>query len=97
MAIFGQVWQPKSLYISHAVSNFYGTEIEIWAAYEQLLRVVFSCLQGQFLFIFSKYFSVHSNKLHKMNVKVLDRLQTNFQLCLALLEIPHSATLVTTI
>ena len=24
---------PKSLYISHAVSNFYGTEIEIWAGF----------------------------------------------------------------
>ena len=46
----------KSLYISHAESNFYGTEIEIWAAfglvgstekknwtdYEQLFRAVFS-------------------------------------------------------
>ena len=44
----------KSLYISRAVSNFYGTEIEIWAGfgpvgnnekygedYEQLLRLVF--------------------------------------------------------
>ena len=43
------------------VSNFYGTEIEIWAGfgpvgntekkigadYEQLLRTVFSCFQGQ--------------------------------------------------
>ena len=25
--------QPKSLYISHAVSNFYGTENEIWAGF----------------------------------------------------------------
>ena len=48
--------QPKSLYISCAVSKFYETEIEIWAGfgpvgsnekkfadYEQLLRSVFSC------------------------------------------------------
>ena len=49
--------QPKSLYISLAVSNFYGTEIKIWAGfvfvgnnnkkdwtdYEQLLKAVFSC------------------------------------------------------
>ena len=47
-------FQPKSLYISHAVSNFHGTEIEIWigfgpigiiknnwAEYEQLLRAFF--------------------------------------------------------
>ena len=27
------VMQAKSLYISRAVSNFYGTEIEIWAGY----------------------------------------------------------------
>ena len=53
--------EPKSLYLSCAVSNFYGTEIEIWAGfgpvgntekkiwadYEQLLRAVFSCFQGQ--------------------------------------------------
>ena len=50
----------KSLYMSQAVSNFYGTEIEIWAGllfgitekniwadYEQLLRAVFSCFQRQ--------------------------------------------------
>ena len=55
------VMQAKSLYISRAVSNFYGTEIEIWAGfgpvgntekkivadYEQLLRVFFSCFRGQ--------------------------------------------------
>ena len=51
---------PKLLYISHAVSNIYGTEIEIWtgfrlvgntvknwANYEQLMRAVFSCFYGQ--------------------------------------------------
>ena len=27
------VMQAKSLYISHAVSNFYGTGIEIWAGF----------------------------------------------------------------
>ena len=50
----------SALYISCAVSNFYGTEIEIWAGfgpvgstkknwadYEQPLRAVFSCFQGQ--------------------------------------------------
>ena len=51
----------KSLYISRVASNFYGTEIEIWAGfgpvgntekknwadYEQLLRAVFSCFQEQ--------------------------------------------------
>ena len=53
--------QAKSLYISHAMSNFHGTEIEIWAGfgpvgntekkiwadYDQFLRAVFSCIQGQ--------------------------------------------------
>jgi hypothetical protein len=53
--------QPKSLYESQAVSNFYGTEMEIWAGFgpvgitgkkfwvdfEQLLRVVLSCFHGQ--------------------------------------------------
>ena len=48
-------------YISGAMSNFYGKEIEFWAGfrpvgntenkiganYEQLLRLVFSCFQGQ--------------------------------------------------
>ena len=53
--------RSKSLYISRAASNFYRTGIEIWAGfgpvgntektigadYEQLLRSVFSCSQGQ--------------------------------------------------
>ena len=54
--------QAKLLYISRAVSNFYGTKIEIWAGFgwlailkkkvwaadcEQLLRAVFSCFQWQ--------------------------------------------------
>ena len=57
-------YYTKSLYISRAVSNFYETEIEIWAGfgpvgnneknnwadYEQLLRPVFSCFHGQFFF-----------------------------------------------
>jgi hypothetical protein len=52
----------KSLYISRAVSNFYGTEIEIWAGfgpvgnnekenwadYEQLLREFFHLFMGKF-------------------------------------------------
>ena len=47
------------------MSNFFRTEIEIWAGfglvgntekkigadYEQLLRLVFSCFQGQFFFL----------------------------------------------
>ena len=74
--------QAKSLYISSTVSNFYRTEIEIWAGfgpvgnteigadYEQLLRVGFSCFQGQKnnLFFF-KYCSVHTKKVHKMKLK----------------------------
>ena len=53
--------QSHCMYISHVVSNFYGTEIEIWAGfglvgstkkniwadYEQLLRLVFSSFRGQ--------------------------------------------------
>ena len=53
--------EPKSLYLSRAVSNFYETDITIWAGfgpdgnaekkiwadYEQLLRAFFSCFQGQ--------------------------------------------------
>ena len=54
--------QPKSLYISCAVSNFYGAEIEKWADfgpvgntekkigddYEQLLRAFFSSFHLNF-------------------------------------------------
>ena len=72
----------KSLYISHKVTNFYGTEIEIWAGfgpvgntekiilgrlYEQLLRAVFSCFQGQKIFnFFQKYCNVRAKKLHNI-------------------------------
>ena len=51
---------PKSMYRSRAGRHFCGTENEIWAGfglvavlkkmgtdYEQLLRVFFSCFQGQ--------------------------------------------------
>jgi hypothetical protein len=65
------------------VSNFFGTEIEIWACFglvgnteeknwadcEQLFRAVFSCFMGKFFFNFKKYFSVRYKKLHKMKVK----------------------------
>ena len=73
--------QAKSLYISRAVSNFYGTEIEIWAGFgpvgntekknwannEQLLRAVFSCFHGQIqsLKFFKKYPSVCTEKFHE--------------------------------
>ena len=42
--------QPKSLYRSRGVGDFYGTGIEIWAGFGpvwQLLRLVFSCFHGQ--------------------------------------------------
>ena len=29
------MWGAKLLYISHAVSNFYGTEIKIWVGFGQ--------------------------------------------------------------
>ena len=52
---------PKPLYRNFAGNHFYGTEYEIWAdfgpvgnteqifgnIYDQLLRVLFSCFQGQ--------------------------------------------------
>ena len=62
------------------MSNFHGTEIEIWADfgpvgnnekkigedYEQLLRAVFSCFQGQKkIFFKKKYCSIRTKKLHK--------------------------------
>ena len=67
----------KSLYISRAVSNFYGTEIEIcagfgpvgstekkmWGGYEQLLSAVFSCFQGQFFF---KHGSAHRQENRRL-------------------------------
>ena len=77
--------QAKPLYISHVVSNFHGTEIEIlagfwlvgktekniWADYEQLFKGI--------VFMFSwpkknfkkiqKYCSVQNKKLHKMKLK----------------------------
>ena len=71
---------PKSLYRRH----FCGTENEIWAGfgpvgttekkmevnYEQLLRAVFSCFQGQKtqLNFFSKYCSVRTNKMHTISL-----------------------------
>ena len=65
------------------MSNFYGTEIEIWtvlglfgnteknwADYEQLLRADFSCFHGQKkIKFFLKYCSIHTKKLHKMKAR----------------------------
>ena len=31
--VYPAMFSPKSLYISHAVNIFYGTEIEIWASF----------------------------------------------------------------
>ena len=80
-----QILETKSLHISHAVSNYYGTEMEIWAGfgpigktekkiwadYEQLLRTVFLCFHGQKqnLKYFKNHCSVRTKKLHKMKVK----------------------------
>ena len=63
------------------MGDFYGTGIEIWARfrpightekksvwanYEQLLRVLFSCFQGQKnVEFFLNNFSVRTKKLHK--------------------------------
>ena len=65
--------ETKSLYISRAVSNFYGTEIKIWAGfrpvgntetkflgdYEQVLRAVFFMFSwaNVFLILFKKNFA----------------------------------------
>jgi hypothetical protein len=37
----------KAIFISHTVSNSYGTYLEIWADYGQLLGAVFSCFHVQ--------------------------------------------------
>ena len=79
--IFSHPQQGKSLYISPAVSNFNGTEIEVWAGfgpdgsteknclgdYEQLLREVFSFFHRQKK-LFFKYCSVRT-LIFKMKVK----------------------------
>ena len=67
--------------MSHEVSNFYGTEIEIWAGfgpvasteknfggkYEQLLMEGFYVFIGKKIFF--NYCSVCTKKLQKMKVK----------------------------
>ena len=71
-----------------------------WADYEQLLRSVFSCFQGQFFFFF-KLSSVRTKKLHDIMISLLNffliffkhffgknRLNIHNQLCIALLDIP---------
>ena len=61
MYVLFDILLPKSICISRAVSNFYGTEIEIWAGfgpvgntekknwanYEQLLSADLTCFHGQ--------------------------------------------------
>ena len=72
---------PKSLYISWVLSNFYGTEIKIWAGFgpigntEKNGGMIVSIFWG-FFFMFSwgkkgflKYYIIRTKKLHKMNVK----------------------------
>ena len=62
---FPNLIQPRSIYRSCEGSHFYGIEYEIWAYfgpvgntekkfwadYEQLLRALFSCFQGQNFFL----------------------------------------------
>ena len=74
-----QILETKSLYISHPVSNYYGTEIEIWAGfgpigntekknwafYAQLLRTSFFMFSWiNFYKCFKKYCSIRIRKLH---------------------------------
>ena len=37
---------PKSLYISRVVSNFYGTEIEIWAGWHVVTETYVKCTEN---------------------------------------------------
>jgi hypothetical protein len=72
---------PKSLYISHAVINFYGTEIEIWAGFgpvgntEKKIGPIMSNFWERFFHVFMskifffKYCSVRTKRLHKIEVK----------------------------
>jgi hypothetical protein len=77
---------PKSLNISRAVSNFYGTEFEIWvgfwASWQYVLKKNLSQLSetfdgGYFMFSWPR---VQTKKLHKMKVKKSCFETTNFPL-----------------
>ena len=50
------------------LGSWANTEKRVWADYEQLFRVIFSCLGGQKKFqnFFKKYFSNRTEKLLKM-------------------------------
>jgi hypothetical protein len=75
--------QPKSLWISHVVSNLYGTQIEIWAGFgavditEKKFGPIMINFWGQFFhvfmgkksLIFFEYCRVRTTKLHKIKVK----------------------------
>ena len=79
--------KAKSLYASPAVSHFNGTEYEAWAGfgpvgstekngadYEQRLKAVFSCFQGQKnLSKIQKYCSIWAKNLHRMMVRKMKR------------------------
>ena len=81
---------PKSLYISHAVSNFCGIENlgstgkSIWANYEQLLKVIFHVFMGWKIFlIFLKGEKNVKKFLEKLimnfkSMRILERVQAFF-------------------
>ena len=80
------IYFTQSLFISLAVSNFYGTEIEIWASFgpvgdtEKFFGPIRSNFGGQFFHVFMgkiiyffKYCSVHTKKLHRVQVRKLKK------------------------
>ena len=51
----------------------------VWANYEQLLRVAFSCFRGQFFFFnFQKLCSVRTKKLHKIELRKMQIISLKF-------------------
>ena len=59
-----QPTESKSLYISHAVSNFYGTKLEMWAGFgpvRNVLKKMDQLLAFFGFFMFSDQFSQLNN------------------------------------
>ena len=74
--------QLRSLYLSRAVSNFFGTEIEIWANYKQLFIAFFHIFVGKNFFL--------PMKIWKKGFKKLLIIGPNLNFCS--IKIAHRAT-----
>ena len=85
---------PKSLHISHTVSNFYGTEIEIWAGFGPIMSNFWERFFHVFMVKFFFCPGKHETTALKSCFSIANRPKTNTNLNFCSIKIAHRTTYV---